>query len=144
MRNGRYRMLRLFNLAVLTMFVFCYLLVFNVQAVQNDDDLRIKIVGSWAETIGGMDGISTFYAGGRYECKGWDSVSKKIIIEHAEGSWWIDNGKLYNKLQSIIPSSFPFQKALYIDIIVSISDDTMTLIDEKGIRYTKTRVSNDK
>lgn len=133
-------MFKVFKILCLVVMLVCYPFVFNSLCAQSDGDFRKSVIGSWVETVGGMEGVSTFFEDGRYECRAWDSVSKKPIIELAEGTWWIEDGKLYNKIQSVSPSTFQFPKDLAIDKIVDITNEVMTLIDEYGNQYTKTKV----
>ena len=112
----------------------------NIAAGDNKDDVyKRKIIGSWSEGESPY-GISTFKAGGVYEAEGFESPQKKQRLFKAEGKWWIEDGKLYSTVNKIEPPIIPINDKVYIDIIVDITDDTMTLIDDEGRQYTNTRV----
>ena len=111
-----------------------------ITAGDNKDDVyQRKIIGSWSEGESPY-GISTFKSGGVYEAEGFESPQKKQRLFKAEGKWWIKDGKLYNTVHKVEPPIIPTNGKVYIDIIVDITDDTMTLIDDEGRQYTNTRV----
>lgn len=100
-----------------------------------DEAFKKQIIGSWVEG----NGIATFNADGSYEAKGYRGSTRTELVVRAEGKWWIENGRLFNTVHKVEPQSHPVPNKVYIDIIVSISDDVMTLVDEKGKQYTKRR-----
>ena len=57
-----------------------------------------------------------------------------------EGKWWIQDGHLFTTVHKAEPPLIPLTTKPVVDIIVSISDEAMALIDEKGLQYYKTKV----
>ncbi len=114
-----------------------------VHADQDDSKFRINIVGTWEEDQIDSYGHAIFYSDGRYEGKIFDSFKKEKLLVFAKGTWWIKDGKLYNLIESIVPSEFPFKKEPYIDVIVDISDQSLIFIDEDGVKYNKTKVPDE-
>jgi len=120
-----------------------FFFTFSALAIESkkDDDpaLRSKIVGSWAEGSAPY-GISTFNADGTYEAKMWETAERLKLIVSAYGKWWIKEGKLYNTVHKVEPPIFPAAQEPIVDVIVSISAESITLIDARGKQYTKTKV----
>ena len=104
-----------------------------------DELFRNRIVGSWAEGKS-VYTITTFETDGKFLCQMWKTPLKKEIILTEEGKWWIENGCLYNTIHKIEPPLIPKTDKPIVDIIVSISDIKMTLIDEAGHQYEKSKV----
>ena len=104
-----------------------------------DDLYRNRIIGSWAEGES-IYSITTFEINGMYSCKMWKTPQKKEIILTEEGKWWIENGRLYNRIHKMEPPLIPKTDEPIVDIIVSISDIKMTLINEAGQQYEKSKV----
>lgn len=111
----------------------------SFEKFDSDEQFRNKIVGSWAEGDNPYT-IATFENGGNYYGKAWKTPEKNELILCAEGKWWIENGRLYNTVHKIEPPLIPPTEKPIVDIIVNISDDVMTLIDDKGQQYKKTKV----
>lgn len=109
----------------------------------SDELYRNKIVGSWAECES-VYTIATFEIDGKYSCKMWKTPQKKEIILTEEGKWWIEKGCLYNTIHKIEPPLIHRANKPIVEIIVSISDTKMTLIDEEGQQYEKSKVKCDK
>ena len=108
------------------------------QELTKDDLFRQKILGSWSEGTSPYS-IATFIQGGGYKAVMYSTVEKREVVLAAEGVWWIKDGFLYNKADKINPPKLPLDK-VYVDKIVDISKDTMTLIDETGQQYTKRKL----
>ena len=106
----------------------------------SDELYRNRIVGSWAE-IESVYTVSTFEIDGTYLCKMWKSPHKREIILTEEGKWWIEDGCLYNTIHKTEPPLIHMANKPIVDIIVSISDTKMTLIDEEGQQYEKSKVN---
>lgn len=111
----------------------------QTHADAKDDKFRDKIVGSWSEGKSPF-AVATFMKGGRYEGKMYESPQKQQIMVVVTGKWWIEDGKLYNTVKKVEPQILPAMNGTSIDVIVDISDDRMTLIDHRGIEYTKAKV----
>lgn len=106
----------------------------------NPDDLyRNRIIGSWAEGES-VYIITTFEINGKCSCKMWKTPQRVEIILTEEGKWWIEGGRLYNRIHKIEPPLIPKTDKPIVDIIVSISDIKMTLIDEAGQQYERSKV----
>ncbi|QNT69004.1 hypothetical protein HQ394_06120 [Defluviicoccus vanus] len=108
------------------------------QEPTKDEVLREKIVGSWSEGISPYT-IATFSQGGGYKGVAYSTSEKRDMLLSGEGTWWIKDGVLYSKVNKMNPPTFPLDK-VYVDKIVDISDETMTLIDMSGQKYTKTKI----
>ena len=107
---------------------------------QNSDALfRSKIVGSWSEGESPYS-IATFENNGEYLARICEIAEKLKPILVIEGKWWIENGRLYNTSHKVEPPLFPPSDIPSIDVIVSISDAEMKLIDEQGKQYTKNKI----
>jgi hypothetical protein len=110
----------------------------------SDEAWRQKMLGSWSEGETPY-GISTFLPGGVYRLAIYLSPEKREVLMTAEGKWWIEGGRLYNKADKIdmlVPLRvvpIDVDKTV-VDIIVDITDDTMRLIDESGKEYENKRV----
>jgi hypothetical protein len=98
-----------------------------------DVQLSKSIVGAWKEE----NTVATFLAGGGYKAVIY-SADKKSISMTAEGTWWIKDGLLYNKIEKSQPPNVP-PGSVFIDKIVDISPTSMTLIDDKGLKDVKSR-----
>ncbi len=123
--------------------LFLALITTGLKSNQNestDDTYRKKIIGSWSEGDSPYS-IATFEAGGRYHGNMWESPAKKKLLLTLEGKWWIENGRLYNTLSKATPPLIPVTDKPVIDIIISISETQMILIDEDGLKYEKLRVN---
>jgi hypothetical protein len=96
-----------------------------------DLQLSKNIIGSWTEG----NSTASFLVGGGYKAVIYAKDNKTISMT-AEGTWWIKAGMLYNRIEESQPPSVP-RGSVYIDTIVDISPNTMTLIDSKGLQYTK-------
>lgn len=122
---------------------FLFVLTFGISssssAIQSNEELNKNIEGTWVEESAPNSGSAIFYKDGRYEAR-FKSNSKVVVI--AKGKWWIKDGKLYNTIFSVEPPIIPIQKEPYIDIIVDISRDVMTLIDDNGLKYRKLRIGS--
>jgi hypothetical protein len=107
----------------------------------NDEELKSRIVGAWAEGVSPY-GISIFRKDGSYECHIFASSQQGERLGVAKGKWWIEKGKLFNLIESADPPTLPFEKEPYVDTIVEIVDELLTLIDKDGQEYTKIKVNN--
>ena len=131
------------RISIVFAILFLALITTGLKPHQNestDDTYRKKIVGSWSEGETPFS-IATFKAGGGYYANMWESPAKKKLILTLEGKWWIENGHLYNTLSKATPPLIPVTEKPVIDIIVSISETKMILIDEEGLKYEKIRVN---
>lgn len=108
---------------------------------QRDEFFREKIIGEWTEGTNPY-GIAAFRQGGIYEAWIWVTPQKMNLLVSMKGKWWIEKGRLYNTVSELelnIDIDIDMDEVV-IDEIVDITDETMTLIDDEGVRYTKTRL----
>ena len=105
----------------------------------DDKTYSKSVLGSWSEGETPYS-IAIFKEGGVYEGEVYKSPDKKEVIFTVKGKWWVTEGRLYNEVHKFTPATVPVTDKVYIDTIVSITKDTMTLIDEKGVEYSKKRI----
>jgi len=121
------------------------------QQLPSDELFRRKIVGTWTELDAetGLYSEATFSADGDYKGAMYRTPEKRqILFTVVEGKWWIQDGKLFNKVDKIQSAELPEtvieqivdKNKVYVDIIVDIGEDTITLIDEKGKQYVNKKV----
>ncbi len=100
--------------------------------------LNARIVGIWVEGDSPFT-VATFARDGGYEARVYRSPESQELLLTARGTWWIKGGLLYNEIQRVMPPLIR-PGAVYIDLIVDITPDTMILVDEAGRQYQKRRV----
>lgn len=126
-----------------TLFISCLLFV-PTQVISETDEhsdelLKQKIIGSWCKGETPY-GVTTFKEDGGYEGKIYMSTERSELLMEIEGEWWIEDGKLYNKLTSTEPLVEVVGSNTIVDRIIGISDTKLALLDANGKRYVKTRV----
>lgn len=104
-----------------------------------DELLKQKIIGSWCKGETPY-GVTTFKEDGGYEGKIYMSTERSELLMEIEGEWWIEDGKLYNKLTRTEPPVEVVGGNTIVDRIIGISDAKLALLDANGKRYVKTRV----
>ena len=106
---------------------------------QNRDELlKQKIVGSWCKGETPY-GVTTFKEDGEYEGRIYMSTDRSELLMKIEGEWWIEDGKLYNKLSKTEPESPVESGTTIVDTILGISDNKLALMDRMGKKYVKSR-----
>lgn len=112
----------------------------DVGNISTDEIFKKNIVGKWSE--GEVPyGISSFEEGGIYMAWMYENATKEKLLHTIQGKWWIEKGKLYNTVSEIAPPIPGLNTDdVSIDRIVDITDDVMTLIDNKGLQYTKKKI----
>ncbi|HBH36157.1 MAG TPA: hypothetical protein DDW45_07285 [Gammaproteobacteria bacterium] len=109
------------------------------ESEQNSDELlKQKIVGSWCKGETPY-GVTTFKEDGGYEGKIYMSPERSELLMEIEGEWWIEDGKLYNKLTKTEPETAVQSGMTIVDTIIGISDNKLALMDRKGKKYVKSR-----
>lgn len=106
-----------------------------------DELLRDSILGKWLEGHSSSVSVAIFKKNGDYQGVYYETSKMKKKLFTGYGKWWIKKGKLYNQMNKVIPPVIPIDKdKIYIDIIVDISIDTLTMIDEEGKQYIMQRI----
>jgi hypothetical protein len=112
----------------------------DVGNVSMDEVYKKRIVGKWSEGEAPY-GIGIYEEGGTYKAWIYETAKKDKLLHSLKGRWWIEKGRLYNTLDEISPAFPPLSVGdVTTDIIVDMTDDLMTLIDDDGRRYTNRRV----
>lgn len=116
--------------------------VSSSEAESLDDVYKEKIIGYWAEGTKPY-GIAAFLPNGVYEARGYTSEKKEKLVVEIRGKWWVENNKLFNQVTELRPPNPKLKPGrIIVDDIVSITESELTLIDSRGKKYTKTRVTN--
>ena len=147
-------------------FLFIASLIFGMinfsyaEMSDKDDEYRSKIVGLWhivpesdAEfekrtKIFKEKGLKVkktyiereFKDDGVFLRKVYDSADKNTCTSIIEGKWWVESGKLYRLPNKFNGKELFFRKKPYVEKIIDVSDDEMTLKDERGDLYKSKKI----
>ncbi len=115
-----------------------YIIMSASEGKKIDEGFRERIAGIWSEGTSPYS-IEAFWKGGEYEAWMYQDATKSRLLKTGKGNWRIQFGRLYIDVYEISP---PEPAHSTMDQIVDISDTTLKLIDEDGVKYTMTKLKD--
>lgn len=70
----------------------------------------------------------------------YDSPDKKKAVSTIEGKWWVQSGNLFIYPYKVNSKETVFRKKPYVEKIIHISEDEMTLRTESGYLYRNKKI----
>ena len=104
---------------------------------RSDSYLRKMIVGTWIKDDALFATIK-YEENGRHEVKIYSTSEKNHLLSTNEGKWWIEKGRLYTIINKADPPNDLVGK-VYTAILIEISTDQYTLLEEDGHRTIRKR-----